>query len=143
MKSLAWLAVALGAASPWFAQPALGWRLGCLAMVAHVAWAFAAVHGWSHASAVEATARQVESVTGWRTGGGVWANYAFVLAWLAASWAWPRLKTPWRRLWWAVFFFMGFNGAVVFVRGPARWLGIAWSVVAIVGLARSWKPASP
>lgn len=143
MKSLAWLALGLGAASPWFTQPALAWRLAGMSLVAHVAWAFAAVHGWSHAAAVEATAREVEAVTGWRSGGGVWANYVFVLAWLAASWAWPRLKTPWRRLWWAAFLFMGFNGAVVFVHGPARWLGMAWSVVASVGFARSWKSATP
>lgn len=107
-------------------------------MIAHVAWAFAKVHGWSHAAAVEATARQVEAVTGWGSGGGVWANYAFVLAWIAISGFWTRMNTPCRRAWWAVFFFMGFNGAVVFVHGPARWLGMVWAVVATVSFARGW-----
>ena len=140
MKPLAWLALWLGAASPWFRQPALAWRMGGLAMIAHVAWAFAEIHGWSHASAVRATARQVEAVIGRKSGGGIWANYVFVVAWIAASGSWPRLGAPWRRLWWAVFLFMGFNGAVIFVHGTARWLGIAWTTVAIVALVRSWTP---
>jgi len=143
LKLLAWLALWAGAASPWFAQPALAWRMGGLALIAHVAWAFAEVHGWSHASAVEATARQVESVIGRKSGGGIWANYAFVLAWFRTSWSWPRLSPSWRRLWWSVFLFMGFNGALVFVTGPARWLGIAWSAVAIVSFAREWNSKEP
>ena len=143
MNSLAWVALWLGAASPWFVQPALAWRMGGLALITHVVWAFGDVHGWSHASAVKATARQVEAVIGWKAGGGIWANYAFVLAWATASWSWPRMSPPWRRLWWAVFFFMGFNGAVVFVTGPARWLGIAWSAVAIVSVAREWNCKDP
>lgn len=143
MKPLAWLALWLGAASPWFPQPAFAWRMGGLAMIAHVAWAFAKVHGWSHASAVRATARQVEAVTGWNSAGGVWANYAFILAWITASWSWASLPPTCQRLWWAVFLFMGVNASVVFVTGPARWLGMAWSAFATLSFAWAWNPKTP
>jgi len=111
-------------------------------MAAHATWAFAGIHRWSHDAAREATARQVEAVTGWRLGSGIWVNYAFVIAWSWIAWAWPRMNQEGRRAWRACFLFMGFNGAVVFVHGPARWMGIAWTVAAITSCATSWKDRS-
>lgn len=139
MKPLAWLALWLGVASAWLPQPALAWRLGGLALAAHATWAFAGIHGWSHDAAREATARQVEAVTGSRLGSGIWVNYAFVIAWSWIAWAWPRMNRQIQRAWWACFLFMGFNGAVVFVHGPARWMGAAWTMAAIAAFATSWK----
>lgn len=138
LKGLAWAGLWLGAASAWVPAPAWVWRAGVLLMTAHVVHAFGSVHGWSHEAAVEATARQVESVTGWRFGAGVWANHGWVALWWWVAMRWPRLTAGWRRAWWASFLFMGFNAAVVFVPGPARWLGWAWTAAAVAGMSRSW-----
>jgi hypothetical protein len=103
--------------------------------------AFAYFHHWSHAAAYRETARQTGELTGWRWGGGLFFNYVFAVAWLGdVLWWWlapggfarrsPRLHA----LWHGFFFFMVFNGAVVFARGPGRWLG----VLLCGGLAALW-----
>lgn len=139
LNGLAWAALWLGVASAWVPAPAWAWRAGAILMLAHVLHAFGSVHGWSHDAAVEATARQVEAVTGWRLGAGVWANHAFLATWWVVAVSWPGLGAGWRRAWWALFVFMGFNAAVVFVAGPARWLGWAWAAGAVGGMARAWQ----
>lgn len=116
---------------------------GCAAFLTHVAAAFHFHHGWSHAAAYADTARQTAEFTGWNWGGGLYVNYLFALVWLGDV-AWRRAATPARgaRPGWvtwslrAWFLFMIFNGAVVFVRGPARWYGLALCVV----LAGCWWP---
>lgn len=139
MKVLAWLALGLGAGSAWMPSSAWAWRAGWALMTAHVLVAFGDVHGWSHSAAWDATARQVEAVTGWRSGSGLWANYAFLLTWLGVAVAWPRLGLGWRRAWGGLFLFMGFHASVVFVAWPMRWLGLAWTALAVAGMARAWK----
>lgn len=106
------------------------WTLGCLAYLLHVAAAFHFVHGWSHAAAVEHTAR----VGGF--GEGIYVNHLFTLLWTAdvlSWWLWPGWHA--RRPRWldvalhGFMLFVIFNAAVVFVDGPARWASVgmfAW-----------------
>jgi hypothetical protein len=117
------------------------WTLGCGFFLVHVAGAFAFFHGWSHAAAVRETARQTGALTGWHWGGGLYFNYVFAAAWLAdvlwwwlAPGNWARRSRVLEALWQGFFFFMVFNGAVVFAKGPVRWLG----VVVCGGLAALW-----
>ena len=118
--------------------------LGSGLYVCHVLLAFDVHHDWSHAAAYAATAAQTEALTGWRWGGGIYINYLFSALWVSeAAWWWRggehyrhrghRLEGAVR----SVFLFMIVNGAVVFVSGPRRWLGVA-----IVGvLLVAWRPA--
>ena len=108
------------------------WLLGAAAYLAHVAAAFATHHGWSHAAAYEYTAARTEALSGLAWGGGLWANYAFTVLWVGeALWwqMWPESHAGRSRAWKpavrGAFLFMIVNGAVVFVDGPGRWLGIA------------------
>ena len=146
---LALCAYALGAAmlllaqgrDRWLAGARWAWTLGCAFFLAHVLCAFSFFHGWSHAAAYRETARQTAELTGLRWGGGLFLNYLFALAWLAdALWWWlapagfarrsPRLTAVWQ----GFFFFMVFNGTIVFGKGPVRWLG----VLICAGLVALW-----
>jgi hypothetical protein len=108
------------------------WTTGCLAFLLHMAAAFQFYHHWSHDAAYEATARQTAEVVGLDWGGGLYANYAFAVLWLAdACWWWvgPQcyLARP-RTVEWAVQGFLGFiafNATVVFGIGAVRWVGLA------------------
>lgn len=109
----------------------LAWTFGCGAFLAHVLCAFAFHYGWSHAVAFAETARQTRDVTGRAAGGGVFVSYAFTLLWAADALWWrldeaghARRPRPLTMLWHAFFFFIVFNGTVVFEHGPARWLGL-------------------
>lgn len=117
------------------------WTCGCVLFLAHVACAFSYYHDWSHAAAYHETARQTGDLTGWHWGGGLYWNYLFAAAWLAdVLWWWlapesfarrsPRLSAIWH----GFFFFMVFNGTVVFGHGPVRGLG----AVICSGLAGLW-----
>ncbi len=117
------------------------WTFGCAFFLAHVTCAFTYYHGWSHAAAYQETERQTAELTGLHWGGGIFLNYLFAAAWLAdALWWWlapvkfarrsPRLTAAWQ----GFFFFMVFNGTIVFGKGPVRWLGI----VICAGLAALW-----
>lgn len=118
------------------------WTAGAVAFGVHVLSSFDAFYQWSHCVAFEETARQTAEVVGMRTGFGLWLNYGFGLIWVAdAAYWWARgqenyLARPrWIRLCIHTFLaFMVFNGAVVFVHGPMRWLGLAL----FVGLAALW-----
>jgi hypothetical protein len=115
--------------------------LGCAAFLAHVAAAFHFYHDWSHSHAYAETARQTAEFTGRHWGGGLYLNYLFALIWLGESaWSWVGarsfLQRP-KRVTWSVrgcFLFMMFNGAVVFVPGPARWFGL----LLCLALASAW-----
>jgi len=117
------------------------WTFGCALFLAHVVCAFAYYHDWSHATAYRETARQTGEMTGVRWGGGLFLNYLLGAAWLVDVLCWwhdpERLERRplWlTRIWHAFFFFMVFNGTVVFGKGPVRWLG----ALICVGLAGLW-----
>ena len=117
----------------WTAAVALAWL--------HAALAFGAVYGWSHRTAVLATARQTAAVTGLDWGGGLYVNYLFLIAWaLDALWWWLAPTTQLARsfrfeqLRLAFFVFMFVNGAIVFAAGLARATGI----VAVAAVCAAW-----
>ncbi len=129
----------------------LAWTAGVLALLFHTACAFHFHHGWSHAAAYADTARRTAQEVGWDSGAGLYANYGFGLVWAAdAAWWWWRpagyLSRP-RTLEWAVQGYLGFitfNAAVVFGRGPARWLGLAVCLaVAAAGGWAAYRQARP
>jgi hypothetical protein len=107
--------------------------LGCAAFLAHVGCAFHFYHHWSHAAAYADTARQTADYFGWRWGGGLYFNYAFLLLWVGqviTSWTGPS-RSPRGWLVWIVRGFvllMMINGAVVFARGPMKWFGLFLSL---------------
>ena len=117
----------------------VGWGL----YIGHVVLAFGTHYGWSHATAYAETAAQTEALTGWRWGGGLYVNYLFSAVWGVELcwWRWAPENYERRAHWMelairAFFLFMIVNGAVVFVSGPQRWLGVA-----IVGvLLVAWRP---
>ena len=107
------------------------WLLGALVYLAHVAAAFGIHHDWSHAAAYAYTAARTDALIGLPWGGGLWVNYAFTAIWVGEGLWWrlrpahytrrPAVWTPVIR---GVFLFMIANGAVIFVSGPRRLLGI-------------------
>ena len=108
------------------------WLLGAAAYLAHVAAAFATYHGWSHAAAYAHTAARTEALLGLAWGGGLWVNYAFTVLWIGEALRWGMSPDSYARRSRAcmtvvrgAFLFMIVNGAVVFVDGPGRWLGVA------------------
>lgn len=108
------------------------WMLGAAAYLAHIAAAFAAHHGWSHAAAYAYTAARTEVLLGLAWGGGLWVNYAFTALWVGEALWWQvrpesylRRARIWKPAVRGAFLFMTVNGAVVFVDGPGRWLGVA------------------
>ena len=125
----------------WSARARLAWTFGCAFFLGHVVCAFAFFHGWSHDAAYRETARQTAEMTGVRWGGGLFLNYLFAAGWLADVLWWrvspagfarrsQRLTSVWR----GFFFFMVFNGTIVFGKGPVRWLG----ATICGGLAAAW-----
>jgi hypothetical protein len=115
------------------------WLTGVVLLAVHIAIAMATVHGWSHASAIAATARATNAVFGVDWGGGVYANYLFLIVWAADTALWharrPRAITWTLRIFYLV---MILNAAVIFAAGSRRFLGAA-----IVGtLLWSWRPLS-
>ncbi len=120
--------------------------VGCLLYLAHVATAFATEYAWSHAAAYENTARQAEAVFGLAWGGGLYVNYAFSALWVSeAAWWWLAPDSYLGRSRWilvtvrSVFLVMIANGAVVFVDGPMRWVGL----LMVVALVATWWSAGP
>lgn len=120
------------------------WTLGCLAMIAHVVCAFHVQHGWSHAAAWEHTRQRTLELTGWNTGGGIYANEAMTIIWVidVVGWwrslAWPLRHRAWFWVVQAFFAFMVVNATVVF--GPGYWIvvgAIGIIAVAIAGRRRS------
>ena len=106
------------------------WSAGAGLLTLHLGLALE-YHQWSHAAAVRETSRQTEELFGWAWGGGVWFNY-FLIAWwwvdCGRSWidvsAWNRWGSGlWLRR--SFFFFMWFNGAVVFASGGRRIVALA------------------
>jgi hypothetical protein len=92
---------------------------------------------------MEATARQTEAVVGVNWGGGVYVNYAFVLAWACETvyWRWDSAgyaARP-RALVWglrAFYFVIILNAAVVFAAAPRRAAG----ALLALWLLAIWRP---
>jgi len=121
------------------------WAAGAAAMTLHQLLAFALRHQWSHAAAVEETARQTAAVFGISWGGGVWFNYLLVVWWWRQALAGiPGLRVPVAGRWETIlrrgfFAMMWFNGAVVFVSGGRRLLGLALTAIALAVGYREWR----
>jgi len=116
------------------------WTVGLGFYLAHVVVAFHVVHHWSHAAAWDETARQTFDLTGWRSGAGLWANYAFTLLWTGDVAAWWATGQPFpqsfRRTYvvvQALFAFFMFNATVVF--GPGFWRPIAAAFGMMIAVA--------
>jgi hypothetical protein len=138
-KLTIWLALAayaIGTAlivrSPASPRSRVLWTLGCGFYLAHIVCAFGFFHHWSHAAAYDETARQTRELVGWNWGGGLFVNYLFTLVWGADVLWWclapaghARRSPPATALIHGFFFFMIFNGTVVFGHGPVRWYGAA------------------
>ena len=116
----------------WESAARLAWTVACVGLLAHVAAAFHFYHGWSHGAAYLDTARQTDAVFGLDWGGGLYINYALLAGWvLDVAWWWAQGLEAYRRrpwplaaAWHAFLFFIVFNAAVVFKKGPARWAGL-------------------
>ena len=116
------------------------WSIGFALYVTHVLLAFGTFHHWSHSAAYTFTAEQTETLVGWRWGGGLFVNHLFSAIWLAELTCWwvapnrYRGRARWADLGVRLFFaFMIANGAVVFVQGPARLLGITITATLLFG----------
>ncbi|QEL18013.1 hypothetical protein [Limnoglobus roseus] len=99
------------------------WAVGCGLQILHVAIAFHATHGWSHAAAFEHT-RQVGGI-----GEGVYVNYLFTAVWLLdATWLCLAPRRYARRPRWLTvavhgfLLFIVFNAMAVFGSWVARGL---------------------
>ncbi len=117
--------------------------VGCSLFLAHVVLAFQVHYGWSHATALANTATQTEALVGVRSGSGLYLNYLFGIVWLTELGWWyrsgpgNRSRTRWIEHGVRGFFlFMIVNGAVVFVEGWSRWLGVAVTAI----LLWAWRP---
>jgi hypothetical protein len=100
------------------------WSVACLLTWAHVGFAFAVHHHWSHAEAYAHTARQTLEKVGIDWGGGIYFNYLFLVVWsLDALWwhLWPAsYRTRATSLSIGVhayLAFIAFNATVVFADG--------------------------
>ncbi|MEM7147288.1 MAG: hypothetical protein AAF591_19385 [Verrucomicrobiota bacterium] len=117
--------------------------VACAFYILHVAFAFDEIHQWSHAEAYRFTAAQTKAMFGLNWGGGLFVNYLFAAVWLTelAAW-WLRPSQYQQRRRWLdasvrVFFaFIILNGAVVFVSGPTRWIGVGLILLLSVGFYR-------
>jgi hypothetical protein len=103
---------------------------GLLLCLIHITIAMGHVHGWSHAAAMAATAAQASATFGLDWGGGVFVNYAFVLAWGLDAALWraggaPRATGTRRWLLRIFYAIVLLNAAVVFAAGARRLLGLA------------------
>ena len=117
----------------WDSAARVVWSVACASLIAHFISAFQFYHGWSHAAAYRDTARQTEEVFGFNWGGGLFINYALLIAWIVdLAWWWRSgldsyRKRPWPlvALWHGLLIFIIFNATVVFGDGMVRWVGLA------------------
>src|SRR3954464_3127330 len=99
----------------------LFYTLGLLAFWLHVAAAFHFDHHWSWAHAYVHIAERTAELVGWRSGAGMYVNFAFGFAWISDAlywWAAPSsyvARGRWNDLLvHGIFVFMIANGAIVF-----------------------------
>jgi len=144
--ALAFFAVAQLCRRRTAASPRIAFKLffvGFSLFLAHVLLAFQVHYGWSHATALVHTATQTEALVGIRSGSGLYLNYLFGGVWMTELGWWHRSELGYRsRAGWiehtvcGFFLFMIVNGAVVFVEGWSRWLGVAVTAL----LLWAWRP---
>lgn len=110
----------------------LAWTIGGLSLLAHITFAFHYYHAWSHEAAYRETARQTAAVVGLNWGGGLFINYAMIIAWIFdAAWWWIKSETHRRRprfltaTWHGFLLFIFFNATVIFKTGLLRWIGLS------------------
>lgn len=122
------------------------WTAGAAFFVVHVVSSFHVFYDWSHAVALEQTARQVAELTGRGFGAGVYLNYLFTALWVGdAVWWWLgessyRHRSPAGLLLFHGFFlFMIFNATVVFEDGFVRLLGVGVTAAGVFGLIRALR----
>ncbi|MFN2513268.1 MAG: hypothetical protein ABR568_17825 [Pyrinomonadaceae bacterium] len=128
--------------SKWDAVARLVWTVACIGALAHVTIAYHSYYQWSQAAAYRDTARQTAEVVGLNWGGGLYINYALLIAWVMdVSWWWWRghdvyRRRPWLLVvaWHGFLIFIVFNATVVFKTGPVRWLGLG----VCLGLGLVW-----
>jgi hypothetical protein len=112
----------------------MAWTVGCVSLIAHVACAYHFYHNWSQAAAYRETARQTAEVTGLDWGGGLFINYALIIAWIVDVALWRlrgldayRNRPGWLvAVWQGILFFITFNATVIFKTGPLRWIGLGF-----------------
>lgn len=129
-----------GRKGQWDSAARVVWTVACASLLVHFICAFQFYHGWSHAAAYRDTARQTEELFDLNWGGGLFVNYALLIAWIAdLSWWWRSgvasyRKRPWPLLaaWHGFFIFIIFNATVVFAAGVVRWLGLVISLLLTV-----------
>lgn len=141
-----WVAIALGLwaclASGRVARAL--WLIGGAAYLAHVCAVFHYIHHWSHSAALAHTAAMTRGVTGWSAAFGLYVNYAFTSVWIAYAIAGYLGNLPrWtRQVWCGWFLFMTFNGGIVFVLNPLRWLGVAlFTAFGVAAILRYRRPS--
>jgi hypothetical protein len=117
------------------------WTAAVALALLHAVTAFGVSYGWSHAAAVEDTARRTAAVTGLAWGGGLFVNYLFLGLWLADAAGWwvdpggyLRRSVRIERARVALFVFMFLNGAIVFASNTARLVGIP----AVAAVCTAW-----
>ena len=126
------------------------WTVACASLIAHFICAFQFHHGWSHAAAYRDTARQTGEVFGLNWGGGLFVNYALLIAWMVdIGWWWQGgldsyRQRPWFLVaaWHGFLVFIIFNATVVFGHGVVRWVGLVISLVLTltwVLILREWE----
>lgn len=126
--------------SQWLYTVRAAWTFACISLIAHFICAFHFYHDWSHALAYLDTARQTEEVVGLNWGGGLFINYAVLIAWIVdVGWWWLSGIDSYRnrnRLWvivWHTFLiFIIFNATVVFKDGVVRWVGLLMSLFLVI-----------
>jgi hypothetical protein len=120
------------------------WTIACASLTAHFICAFQFYHGWSHAAAYADTARQTRELFDLNWGGGVFINYALLIAWIVdITWWWRagldsyrKRRLPFVLAWHSFLIFIIFNATVVFGDGIVRWSGLAICLVLTLAWVR-------
>ena len=118
----------------------LWWTIGLASYLFHILAAFESHYHWSHEIALSETAHQTAEVTGWKSGVGLYFNFAF-FAILAVDLIvlYLRGRRPFPKSVEGLVFFMILNGAVVFGDGAVRIYGAALFVGIVVVWIQHWK----
>ena len=128
----------------WDAATRVIWTIAWASLTAHFISAFQFYHSWSHAAAYADTARQTREAFGLNWGGGVFINYALLIAWIVdIAWWWVRGLDSYRKrplplvlAWHGFLIFIIFNATVVFGDGIVRWIGLVICLMLILSWVR-------